>query len=152
VPLEILKEYVCFRFLCCQECQSLRDRLEEGLEKCEEIVFLRRIRSSICWRLLSGMDTSRDVNLYMPQVIDIFKVSCSFAYKFCICLSVASWLYSLTLISVLHRMHLWNLLMSTVTSSQIWLIGMFLLILPTFKSCMSGFIDLRLHVVFFFID
>jgi len=40
--------------------------------------------------------------------------------------------------------------MSTVTSSQIWLIGMFLLILPTLKSCMSGFIDLRLPVVFFF--
>jgi len=38
--------------------------------------------------------------------------------------------------------------MSTVTSSQIWLIGMFFLILPTLKSCMSGFIDLP--VVFFF--
>ncbi|OQU92811.1 hypothetical protein SORBI_3001G417500 [Sorghum bicolor] len=73
VPLEILKEYVCFRFLCCQECQLLRDRLEEGLEKCEEIAFLRRIRSNICWRLLSGMDASRDVKLFMPQVIDIFK-------------------------------------------------------------------------------
>ncbi|NP_001347873.1 uncharacterized protein [Zea mays] len=73
VPLEILKEYMCFHFLCCQECQSLRARLEEGLEKCVGITFLRRIRSNICWRLLSGMDASRDVKLYMPQVIDIFK-------------------------------------------------------------------------------
>ncbi|KAG0552555.1 hypothetical protein BDA96_01G517200 [Sorghum bicolor] len=72
VPLEILKEYMCFRFLCCEECQSLRARLE-GVEKCEEIAFLRQIRSNICWRLLSKADASRDVKLYMSQAIDIFK-------------------------------------------------------------------------------
>uniref|UniRef100_A0A804LEK9 N-acetyltransferase domain-containing protein n=1 Tax=Zea mays TaxID=4577 RepID=A0A804LEK9_MAIZE len=72
VPLEILKDYLCFHFLCCQECQSLRVRLE-GMEKCEEIAFLGRIRSNICWRLLSSADASRDVKLYLSQVIDIFK-------------------------------------------------------------------------------
>ncbi|KAG2552875.1 hypothetical protein PVAP13_9KG496300 [Panicum virgatum] len=73
VPLEILKEYMQFCFLCCEICQLLRDRLDEGLEKCEEIAFLRQIRSNICWRLLSGMDERSNLQLYMPQVIDIFK-------------------------------------------------------------------------------
>uniref|UniRef100_K4A5T1 Zinc finger PHD-type domain-containing protein n=1 Tax=Setaria italica TaxID=4555 RepID=K4A5T1_SETIT len=71
VPLEILKEYTRFCFLCCEKCRLLRDHLDEGLEKCEEIAFLRRIRSNICWRLLSGMNASSE--LYMPQVIDILK-------------------------------------------------------------------------------
>ncbi|OEL36732.1 hypothetical protein BAE44_0002248 [Dichanthelium oligosanthes] len=73
VPLEILKEYTRFRFLCCEKCRLLRAHLDEGLEKCEEIAFLRRIRSNISWRLLSGMNASSDVQLYMPQVIDILK-------------------------------------------------------------------------------
>ncbi|PAN50311.1 hypothetical protein PAHAL_9G511700 [Panicum hallii] len=73
VPLEILKEYMQFCFLCCEICRLLRARLDEGLEKCEEIAFLRRIRSNICWRLLSGMNACSDLQLYMPQVIDILK-------------------------------------------------------------------------------
>jgi hypothetical protein len=70
-----------FCFLCCEICRLLRARLDEGLEKCEEIAFLRRIRSNICWRLLSGMNACSDLQLYMPQVIDILKVS-SLTYKF----------------------------------------------------------------------
>ncbi|KAF8718722.1 hypothetical protein HU200_025023 [Digitaria exilis] len=73
VPLEILKEYVRFCFLCCEKCRVLRTHLDEELEKCEEIAFLRRIRYHICWRLLSGMDISSDVQLYMRQVIDILR-------------------------------------------------------------------------------
>ncbi|RLN39294.1 hypothetical protein C2845_PM01G11110 [Panicum miliaceum] len=73
VPLEILKEYMHFCFLCCEICRLLRARLDGGLEKCEEIAFLRRIRSNICWRLLSGMNARSDLQLYMPQVIDILK-------------------------------------------------------------------------------
>ncbi|XP_062216020.1 uncharacterized protein LOC133916390 isoform X2 [Phragmites australis] len=71
--LKVLEEYMQFRFLCCEKCQLLRARLGEGLEKCEEIAFLRQIRSNICWRILSGMNTSSNVHHYMPQVIDIFK-------------------------------------------------------------------------------
>ncbi|CAN6313222.1 unnamed protein product [Urochloa humidicola] len=71
VPLEILKEYTRFCFLCCEKCRLLRACLDEELEKCEEIAFLRPIRSNICWRLLSGMDGTSE--LYMPQVIDILK-------------------------------------------------------------------------------
>lgn len=88
--LKVLEEYMQFRFLCCEKCQLLRARLGEGLEKCEEIAFLRQIRSNICWRILSGMNTSSNVHHYMPQVIDIFKVSSFFSCQFCICLSVAS--------------------------------------------------------------
>nr|CAB3449138.1 unnamed protein product [Digitaria exilis] len=72
-PLEILKEYMQFCFLCCEKCQMLRAHLDEELEKCEEIAFLRRVRSNICWRLLSGTNKSNDVQLYIPQVIDIFR-------------------------------------------------------------------------------
>ncbi|KAF8783908.1 hypothetical protein HU200_000358 [Digitaria exilis] len=72
-PLKILKEYMQFCFLCCEKCQMLRAHLDEELEKCEEITFLRRVRSNICWRLLSGTNKSNDVQLYIPQVIDIFR-------------------------------------------------------------------------------
>ncbi|CAN6320480.1 unnamed protein product [Urochloa humidicola] len=71
VPLEILKEYTRFCFLCCEKCQLLRACLDEELGKCEEIAFLRPIRSNICWQLLSGMNGSSEV--YMSQVIDILK-------------------------------------------------------------------------------
>jgi N-acetylglutamate synthase-like GNAT family acetyltransferase len=72
-PLKVLEEYMQFRFLCCEKCQVLRARLDDGLEKCEEIAFLRQIGSNICWRILSGMNVSTDMRQYMPQVIDIFK-------------------------------------------------------------------------------
>jgi len=124
VPLEILKEYMQFCFLCCEICQLLRDRLDEGLAKCEEIAFLRQIRSNICWRVLSGMDERSNLQLYMPQVIDIFKVS-SLTYKFASPFSILFHCYSLTLISVLYRMHLRKLL-STVVSSRIWFMRRFL--------------------------
>ncbi|WVZ67883.1 hypothetical protein U9M48_016901 [Paspalum notatum var. saurae] len=71
-PLEVLKAYVHFGFWCCKECQSLHDRLD-GLEKCEEIISLRKMRSQICWRFLHGMSGSSDTKLYLPQVIGIFK-------------------------------------------------------------------------------
>ncbi|CAN6307089.1 unnamed protein product [Urochloa humidicola] len=71
VPLEILKEYTQFCFLCCEKCRLLRACLDEELGKCEEIAFLRPIRSNICWQLLSGMNGSSEV--YMSQVIDILK-------------------------------------------------------------------------------
>ncbi|CAL4922042.1 unnamed protein product [Urochloa decumbens] len=71
VPLEILKEYTRFCFLCCEKCRLLRACLDEELEKCEEIAFLRPISSNICWRLLSG--TNGISEPYMPQVIDILK-------------------------------------------------------------------------------
>ena len=124
MPLEILKEYMQFCFLCCEICRLLRARLDEGLEKCEEIAFLRQIRSNICWRLLSGMDERSNLQLYMPQVIDIFKVS-SLTYKFASPFSILFHCYSLNSISVLYRMHLWKLL-STVVSSRIWFMRRFL--------------------------
>ncbi|KAL6644817.1 hypothetical protein ACP70R_016425 [Stipagrostis hirtigluma subsp. patula] len=71
--LKVLEEYMKFSFLCCDKCLFLRARLDEGLEKCEEVAFLRRIESNICWRLLSGMNVSNNVKRYMPQIIDIFK-------------------------------------------------------------------------------
>ncbi|CAD6203127.1 unnamed protein product [Miscanthus lutarioriparius] len=64
-----------FASCAAKNVNRFRARLLEGLENCEEITFLRRIRSKICWRLLSGMDASRDVKLYMPQAIDIFKAA-----------------------------------------------------------------------------
>ncbi|KAK3151225.1 hypothetical protein QOZ80_3AG0243270 [Eleusine coracana subsp. coracana] len=72
-PLKVLEEYMQFCFLCCEKCQLLRARLDEGLEKCEDIAFLRQIGSNICWRILCGMNASNDVCPYMPQIIDIFK-------------------------------------------------------------------------------
>lgn len=91
-----------FRFLCCEKCQVLRSLLDDGLEKCEEIAFLRQIGSNICWRILSGMNVSTDVRQYMPQVIDIFKVSSFSGLNF---LSVCWQLlgcYSFTLIIVFY--------------------------------------------------
>ncbi|WVZ56479.1 hypothetical protein U9M48_007000 [Paspalum notatum var. saurae] len=73
VPLEVLKEYVYFRFLCCKECQLLRARLYNELESCEEIACFRQIGSNICWRFLNGFNASIDAKVYLPQVIDIFK-------------------------------------------------------------------------------
>ncbi|KAL6907640.1 hypothetical protein ACP4OV_002679 [Aristida adscensionis] len=71
--LYILKDYMNFHFLCCEKCLFLRARLDEALENCEDIAFLRRIESNLSWRLLSGMNASSDVQLYIPQAIDIFK-------------------------------------------------------------------------------
>ncbi|KAJ1286579.1 hypothetical protein BS78_03G363400 [Paspalum vaginatum] len=71
-PLDVLKAYVEFCFWCCEECQSLC-RCLDGLEKCEGILSLRKMRSQICWRFLHGMSASSDTKLYLPQVIDIFE-------------------------------------------------------------------------------
>ncbi|KAF0904217.1 hypothetical protein E2562_032992 [Oryza meyeriana var. granulata] len=72
-PLKVLGEYTQFTFMCCEKCQLLRASLHEGLKKREEIAFLRRTRSSICWQLLSGINMRSDVQQYMHQVIEIFK-------------------------------------------------------------------------------
>uniref|UniRef100_A0A0D9VSJ8 N-acetyltransferase domain-containing protein n=1 Tax=Leersia perrieri TaxID=77586 RepID=A0A0D9VSJ8_9ORYZ len=72
-PLKVLEEFMQFNFMCCEKCQMLRSSLHEGLKKREEIAFLRQTRSSICWQLLSGMNTRNNVQQYMHQVIEIFK-------------------------------------------------------------------------------
>ncbi|KAL5218277.1 hypothetical protein ABZP36_018961 [Zizania latifolia] len=72
-PLKVLEEYMQFNFLCCEKCQLLRASLHQGLKKSEEIAFLIRTKSSLCWQLLSGMNMRNDVQQYMHQVIDIFK-------------------------------------------------------------------------------
>ncbi|KAL5209953.1 hypothetical protein ABZP36_005576 [Zizania latifolia] len=72
-PLKVLEEYTQFNFLCCEKCQFLRASLHQGLKKNEEVAFLKRTKSSICWQLLSGMNMRSDVQHYMHQAIDIFK-------------------------------------------------------------------------------
>ncbi|KQK22308.1 hypothetical protein BRADI_1g66400v3 [Brachypodium distachyon] len=71
-PLNVLAEYMQFHFFCCQKCQLLRASLHEVLNKREKI---RQKRSYVFWQILNGMNPGINVQKYIHQVIEIFKVA-----------------------------------------------------------------------------